>query len=415
MTAVLNILYRLLIAAVCLTASIKYIQWARADWLGSKITHEDLEAALRIEPDNTDFVRRVVSYRNGWADVDWVTDDELRRAARMDPLNAELWIPLAEREEARGDKGAAEADLIHAADVDHQFIPAWVLANYYLQTENPEKAWAALDRCLRLNLQNYSLTPVFALMWGLSSDAARIQSALPKQGSIPVAYLDYLITTDHADAAISAWPLALAAGAKDPASADRLNSFAGYLIRKGRTLEAVSAWNALIDSKVIRSGRLNPRLGESVADPDFRFTEHPGAFGWKISRTGGIFATALSSGNRPELSVDLDGNEPEAVDLASISAPVLGGRSYRLIVQFDPAGLKNLQDPGFAVRAEPKPGKTLFECPLLPLKGESAICPLTVPQGTNLLEIVLAYRRAPGTVRALGTLRLFRVALEFAD
>src|SRR5579862_1583115 len=102
MSAISNLIYRIFIVGVCLLGTAEYVQWARADWFASEATRDGLTKALRIEPENSDLVRRIVSYRNGWADVDWVTDDELRRAVQMNPLDAELWIPLALREEANG-------------------------------------------------------------------------------------------------------------------------------------------------------------------------------------------------------------------------------------------------------------------------------------------------------------------------
>jgi hypothetical protein len=413
MTVVWTIPYRVLILAICVTGTAMYFRWARADWLASKGTRQGLTEALRIEPENTDLVRRIVSFRNGWDDIDWVTDDELRRAAHANPLDSEIWIPLALREEARGDEGAAEADLVHAAQVDRQFIPTWVLANYYYQVDEPDKVWPLIERCLRLD-STYPSTPVFELAWTLSSDAARIQSLLPKQGRIPVEYLGYLISTDRADAAVGAWPAALAAGAGNPARTETLAAFPRYLVRKGRIAESMSVWNTLVDRKIIASGRLDPKAGDFLADPGFRFTENPGVFGWQMSSPAGVFTSALSNGTGFELQLNLDGNEPESGNLLSILAPVLEGGVYRIVVRIDPAGLKNPEDPGFTVRGEKPSGGVLADCPLLPHQGDAAVCPVTIPDGLDLLNIVVAYHRASGTVRASGTLNFLHVALESA-
>jgi hypothetical protein len=119
------------------------------------------------------------------------------------------------------------------------------------------------------------------------------------------------------------------------------------------------------------------------------------------------------------MSIEFDGNEPEPVSVMTTLAPVVPGRSYRLTFKVDPSRLTNQQDAGFTLRISerPKPNtpdKTLAECPLLPVSGESATCAVTIPKDLDVLQIELIYKRAPGTVRAKGILRIQHAALEFA-
>jgi hypothetical protein len=203
----------------------------------------------------------------------------------------------------------------------------------------------------------------------------------------------------------------LAARASDPiGGAGSLINFPEYLVQKGRTEEAATAWNELVSRGILASGLLSPGSGKSVADPDFQYPLKESGFGWRVSYAEGIFASAFPG----ELKLELDGNEPEPVSLLSTVAPVTPARSYRLFVKLDPAGLKNRQDPGFTIRVIRLSGESLAECPVLPLNGDSTACPVAIPADVRAVRIELRYQRAPGTVRAQGALRILQVALGFA-
>ncbi len=399
---------RILVVAVCGFATVESIRWAAADWLASTGKPEEFERATRIDPNDEEVLARSAIFRSNSGDFSPVVDKELHRATSLNPLDSDVLIALGLREELRGNDAQAESWLTRAAAVDHQFKPAWTLANYYYRANRPDKFWPMIERCLRLEPFGFDPTPVFDLAWNETGDSKKILDLIPKGGSRPVQYLNYLINTGRVDAAFEIWPAALAAARSAvPPSGAALTGFPDFLEQKDRIPEAVRAWNQLVEAGVIASGRLDPEAGHSIADPDLHFPPLEKVFGWRASSDTGVAASAAAGSIRFEF----DGNEPESVRLLYTMAPVLPDRRYRLVWTSDGTGLKLPADPGFAFRIVQGPGDTATQCPLL----GGAACAFSVLPGTRDARIELNYRRALGTTRAEGVLRITSVRLEFVS
>ena len=59
--------------------------------------------------------------------------DDLRAAVSLNPRLSSAWIQLGLNAEADGNLPEAETDLLRAASVDHLYVPAWTLANFYFR------------------------------------------------------------------------------------------------------------------------------------------------------------------------------------------------------------------------------------------------------------------------------------------
>src|SRR5258708_4344710 len=59
--------------------------------------------------------------------------EALGRAVGINSRASSAWVALGLLEEAAGEFGAAERSLTQAARVDHQFLPAWTLTNFYFR------------------------------------------------------------------------------------------------------------------------------------------------------------------------------------------------------------------------------------------------------------------------------------------
>jgi tetratricopeptide (TPR) repeat protein len=57
----------------------------------------------------------------------------LDRAVGANPRSSAAWIELGLLEEADDDFPAAECSLRQAERIDHQYLPAWTLANFYFR------------------------------------------------------------------------------------------------------------------------------------------------------------------------------------------------------------------------------------------------------------------------------------------
>jgi pentatricopeptide repeat protein len=436
-SAVLSLLLRVALIGACGFATWRAIQIARADWAASAGTIQGFEQALRIDPSDPELVARVAVFRSENDDEAPSVDEELRHSARLNPLNSAVLMTLGLREELRGDRTKAEADLIRAAEVDHQFKPAWTLANYYFRAGEPEKSWVMLQHTLRLDPLGYDPTPVFELCWqeasqaetpvkgarqaetpikgagqdgaGDSADAAKIAAVVPP-GALSIQYLEFLMRSHRLQAAIAAWPAALAAtdAAGSPAPAT-VRAFPDSLAAAGRVQEAVKVWNELVEHGIMQSGRLNPAQGISIADADFRFPLQPYVFGWHLADIPGVFATATTG----SLDLEISGDEPPAFQLLSTDAPLQSATRYRLVWKTDASSLSSPRDPGFSFQVVQQPGKETTVCAPL-LSTAPPACEFTTAAGTGIAAINLAYARAQGTVRVSGRLHLHSIRLEIA-
>lgn len=410
----------------CGFAAWRSIRVARADWLANAGTLNALEQAIRLEPDDAGMLARAAIYRSDNDDSSPHVDDDLRRAARMNPFNSAVLMALGLREEFRGNAAEAERFLVRAAEVDHQFKPAWTLANYYYRIGQPDKGWPMIQRILNLDPLGFDTTPVFELYWREAAgdpvaNSRRILSLMPKRDHRPIQYLRFLTATRRTEAALDAWPEAFAAAdPTDAADSGTLIGFTEFLAGSQRVPEAVTIWNQLVDRGVVRTGHLDPAKGVSVADPDFKFAPLASVFGWRVSDVPGVFTSGFSGSVRFEIT----GDQPQSVQFLSVFAPVLSATGYRLRWKSDGSSLSSPEDPGFSFLIAQKqigqePGEVVTQCPPLLAPASRETCDFISPAGARpgqieQARIDLRYVRAPGTTRVSGTLQLLNVHLELA-
>jgi tetratricopeptide (TPR) repeat protein len=398
---------RALVIAGCVFSVWRALHIAAADWVARSGSVDSLVKAMRYTPDDPRLLARLAMARNDNGDQTPAVDDQLRRAALLDPYDSNLLMTLGLREEFAGNHAAAERDLTRAAEIDHQFKPAWTLANFYDRAGEPARALPMIQRILALDLLEFDLRPLFALSWRVVGDRpAAVFSLIPKKAPLPVRYLEFLVETRRTDAALQAWPAALAAG--DPhvsRDAGTFTGFTDFLANAGRLGDAVSVWNQLVDRNVIHAGRLDPAKGVSVADPGFRFPAAAGAFAWQMADIPGVATGAFNGYLRLEIS----GDEPESFRILSLLAPIMPARRYRLAWETDASALSDPKDPGLSFRISQ--GDVVKECPPL---LTSPRCEFTSAAGSpvSAASLSLGYKRAPGTTRVSGTLHLSGVRLD---
>ena len=427
MKALVTLICRVLFIALCGLAAWRSVRIAMADWVASTGTLDALQRATRYAPGNARLLARIAIARSDAGDPSPGVDDALRRAAQTNPFDSNLFMTLGLREEFSGDKAQAEADLVHAAEIDHQFKPAWTLANYYYRANQPDKGWPMIERILHLDPLGFDPTPVFELCWRQApNDPGKILSLIPKRGHRPIQYLAFLMSTQRTDTALDVWREALASA--DPADASDVATLTGFvdtLANADRIQQAVDVWNQLVDRGTIQSGRLDPAKGISVADPDFQFPSKARAFGWRVAEIPGV----STSGFTGSLNFEINGDEPQSFTVLSLFVPLVSASRYRLVWKGDASSLNSPQDPGFSFRIVQQPGDVVTQCPpLLSSSGNAGTCdfaslpeaapgrgtPEAAPGHVGRARIDLGYMRAQGTTRVSGILQLSSVHLEFA-
>jgi hypothetical protein len=415
------LLFRVLLIAVCGFSAQRSVRTAVADWLMSAGTLDGFEKATQFAPDDARLRARWAMYRSNNDDPSPAVDEDLRRAARLNPYDSAVLMTLGLREEFRGNTIEAEHYLVRAAEIDRQFKPAWTLANYYYRTNQPEKGWPMIQRILSLEPLGFDPGPVFELCWRQAADnqatgdqiaaSRRILGLIPMGGHKPVQYLEFLIGSHRADAAFDAWPEALAAADRaDPSDILTLTGLVDFLVAADRLGGAVTVWNQLVDRGIIHSGRLAPAKGVSIADPDFKFEPLAKAFGWRAADIPGVFASGFSGSVRFEIT----GNEPQSFQFLSTLGPVLSATPYHLRWRSDGSSLSSPDDSGFNFRIVQQPGGLVTQCPPLLSPANSGNCDFVTLAETTKVQIDLQYARALGTKLASGVLQLFTVRLELA-
>ena len=394
--------------ALCAFLTAWSARMAVADWRAAHNGMEGLESAIRLEPKDSVLVARAALAKHENGDMSAEVDRELQRTAELNPFDAKVQMALGLREEFRGHLREAERYLVHATDIDHTFKPAWTLANFYMRQDQPEKMWPVIKRGLALDPLVFDPKPVFDLCWSESGDSKKILDLVPTKGAVPVQYLYYLISTRRTDAALEAWPRARdAEDRSNPVYFEVVLSLAEFLERENRITDAVNVWNQLVDRGVVASGRLDPAAAVSIADPDFNFPLLERGFGWRVTHDTGVFVAKAAM----SLRFEFDGNEPEALGLLSAYVALVPDRAYRLTWKTDASELGARRDPGFAWQIVQQPGNVITACPPLLQAGDEGMCNFKSLPNAGRSQLDLIYRRATGTTRAQGMLRIANVNL----
>ena len=411
MRAVWSWIVRGLLVLICVFLTARSFRISVADWRAQQ-PPDGLERALRTGTGGLGPSGAQQLARNESGDTSPTVDRELLHAAEADPLNANLFMALGLREEFGGHLKEAERYLVHAAEIDHTVKPAWTLANFYFRNAQPDKSWPMIRRALNLNPLAFDPTPIFDLCWNETGDSKKVLELMPSRGLVSLQYLLYLMNKQKVQAAIDLWPRVLdSADPANPAWVDSLTGFTEFLEQANRSPDAVRSWTQLIDRKIIVSGRLDPGAGVSIADPDFSFPLIERGFGWRVANGSGVsVAKSYSS-----LRLDLDGNEPEASVLVTTVAPLVPRRAYRLVWSTDASRLSSSQDPGFAFQIVQQPGDLITPCQPLLQAGDNGACRFTSLPNAGAARLDLIYKRALGTTRVEGTLRINSVKLEFGS
>jgi tetratricopeptide (TPR) repeat protein len=412
----------LALAGFCGFAGWWSVRVAVADWEASAGTIDGFRQAIELAPNDPQLRAREALFRNESEDPSPEVDEELRLAARLNPYDSAVLMTIGLREEFRGNVSGAETWLERAAAIDHQFKPAWTLANFYYRTQRPEKSWRSIQRILNLDPLRFDPAPVFELAWNeLGGDepgeevgaARKILKMIPASDERPLQFLQFLVRKKKVAAAMEAWPEALATVRPgDVEETAEVTELADLLAAKpDRAADAVMVWNQLVAHGILEAKSLNPAKGSSIGDPEFQFPAIGSAFGWRVTEAPGVFVNKFAG----SLRMEINGEEPETFQVLSVIAPVLSATHYRLRWKVDGSELKSPRDPGFAFQvAADEAGGASAPCGPLLARGEGECDFVSSGKAGNLgiVRLNLRYARAPGTTRISGVMQILSVHLE---
>jgi hypothetical protein len=310
----------------------------------------------------------------------------LGRALAANPQSSPAWIGLGMWQE-RNREADAEDSLLQAARVDHQYLPAWSLANFYFRRGDEKSFWPWAGRAAHLTYDDFR--PLLRLCDQFERDPAKLLAHLGEQPGIRSSYLNFLIGENRLDAAQKVARGMSADKANDP----HLIDLADRQIRAGNAEAAIELWN-------IGAGFLpiDPPAGKILTNGDFAKAPSNLGFDWRLGQVDGV----AESWRPSEVAFRFSGSQPETCVLLEQTV-YLAPRHF--LLRFDyktgevqAAGVRWSLDehdgPPIDSSAEWKEG--LFD----------------LPRGKGLARLKLFYRRDQGTTRTEGTIEIRNVRLE---
>jgi tetratricopeptide (TPR) repeat protein len=386
--------------------SVFAVRMAIADYRFRQETLPGVQAAIRLEPAAGYYAQLAAMLRES----DPVASAAaLDRAVALNPWDSPSWIELGLRAEAAGDLAGAERNLLRAANVDRQYLPAWSLANYYFRRGDSRNFWLWARQAAAMAYGDQSA--LFALCWKIAGDGAQIEQKLDiRTPGLQANYLAYLTNHDRleylpgAAARLLAW--------NRPADRPVLLAACDQLIAGGRASQAIQIWNQLARLREIPYSPLAPASGASLTDGDFTAPPMSQGFDWRLPNVGGV---AASLGERSAgLRISFSGRQPENCDVLDQILPVIAGANYELRFLYRTNAIA--PDTGLAWRLMDLYGSNLL------VQGENLASDrerevrfsFRTPACAPLVRLTLTYRRALGTTRIEGfivlrNLRLTRV------
>jgi tetratricopeptide (TPR) repeat protein len=331
-------------------------------------------------------------------DPDHATD-WLDAALQANPRLASAWIAKGLAAERNGDFQPAERDLLQAASIDHRYLPAWTLTNFYFRRNRHADFWVWARRGAALTYDDFR--PLLALAHAVEPDPRAVIENLGNGKKLLQADLDYLAQHNRLD---DAQQIARLLVQREPAVArPRLIALAELQIRAGRARDALELWNAV--STPLDAGRRDYENG-ALANGDLATAPSNTAFDWRLPGTEGC---------RPDwqpgqISFSLSGEQPESCALLEQIVALDPGRRYRLRFEYltrdltSPIGIAWYLDGAASPLLAPAAAWRSQEAVLTPQH--------LGPAHPRLSRLRLLYRREPGAVRAQGQIRLRHLSME---
>lgn len=395
---------------VALTAGVYWsVRLAWADHLFRTGTQASVRRAIQLAPWSAEYHARLAAMLEGSGEE--AAEQELRKAVEADPRFASGWVELGLRAETAGDTPGAGALLLRAARADCTYSTQWTLANFYFRHEQRENFWNAARRALAIgDVRAYDPVPLFRLCWKVSRDPGTVLArGIPDAGPVVARYLQFLVRENLAPAAEPVTERVVALSSEDYLGA--VFEYCDRLIAEGDAERAIHAWNALCWRTLHGYRPLAPEAGVSLSHADFAVEPVEHGFDWRMPANEGV--TVERGGIPARLWITLDGHEPEACDLVEQVAAVVPWRAYRLRFRYQTDGLAAPSGVRWRLTDAATHDEIASDAADLASEPEVAgVVRFRVPSGVHLVQLALAYRRVPGTVRIEGRVSVSTIELE---
>ena len=371
------------LAPVLLLAAWQAGKLAYADALYRRATPSSVERAAALAPDRADYQFVLAQLDSPRAAA------HLTRALAANPYDTQARIGLAFEWEAAGGRAAAARQLLEAARYDHQFAPAWALANFYFRGGEAAPFWVWARKSAAISYGNRRA--LLDLCFLVSADAREVfEKVVAPRPGLDLPFLEYLIARHRIpDAAEVAARLARD---PSPASRDAVLDYMDAAIDAGETVAAWRVGNQL--------GGAQPLLGNG----DFAGPLLNRGFDWKTIGPDGI-SVARTEDRGPALSIEFSGREPESCDLLKHALPLEPGAMY--VMRFDYRTVELSLHTGISWRLG-SASQAALDASAAWKRQEWRF------RAPDAADLTLTYRRTPGNTRAEGQLFLRNARIDAA-
>ncbi|MEP7364017.1 MAG: hypothetical protein ABI972_12240 [Acidobacteriota bacterium] len=320
------------------------------------------------------------------------------RIRALHPLYAPAWIRLGLDQEMQGHKAEAERTLLHAATIDHTFLPQWTLANFYFRQGREELFWDRTRRAVAV--YQGDLTGVFQLSLRVDDDPLHVWGLL--RPPFPAARMDLmrvLLAGGHFTAASRVADLMASAHLRD--TRDVLLNACDQANLDGEFDAAVGFWNAAARNGWIARPVLDAAKGIHLADGAFQHQPMGACFDWRLPVQDGV---SFQAGAPAGLRIRMTGRQAASTVLAAVRIPIEPRRRYRLTWRYTGELGPDSSTPVWRIN-----GAVVAEWAATAPNREDSF---EFESGARrLIELDLAISPTPGTTRPEGRLSLDWVSI----
>ena len=377
---------RILLAVPLLLAAIAHITWSvRYVWanlLAQQDTAPALHRAAQLTPANAAIFTRLAQLEPErgpqWLDA----------AIKLNPLDPLLWIERSVNAELAGNPAAAEAALLEAARLDHQYIPRWTLAAFYFRQQNTPQFQTWARKALEVAWGDAQPLFQMADQLGLSLDDIR-RNMLPDRAPVLDAFVFECLRRKDLDEAFRTARRLIEIGTAT--SRATVLATTNALFDAGRTKDSVQLWNQAAAAHWFPHSPIPPL----VPNPEFsfEFLPDPAGFDWRHQTVDGIVFWRI--GAPRGLEIEITGREPESCTLLTLPLPLEPEHSYTIQTTTTTSIPK---DTGLKWRVGKQEWDVLQDSMTIQAPAEPA-------------QLALVYNRALGTKRLEGNFSIHRVSV----
>jgi hypothetical protein len=387
-----------------LAAGTESLRMGWADYRMRQATLAGTEGAIALVPGHAEYHARLAAL---------VADNDpnraraaLRQAVALNPWDARSWIELGLLAEADGDGAAAETLLLRAADLDHEYLPGWTLANYYFRHNNTGRFWFWAQRAAAMVYGDPQ--PLFRLCTLVEPDGKLIDRLQIRNPSLRAWYLSYLLAQNRLD---RIGPAVHRVSEQNRAEDVPLLLIAcERLLQTGQVDDAAEIWNRQADAGRVPFRTPAGRGEHLVANGTFLASPTSLGFDWRLPVVEGV--SISREGELHGLRVTFSGSQPEDCEALVQFVPVWPRMRYHLQSVYRTQGIAAAGGLGWRVTVA-NSGAALGESLNLASDADAeAGLWFDTPAQCRLVRLALRSHRVPGTTRTDGFLVLRTVDLR---